>query len=241
MVPRTSRNRNGTMHESYRCYERWRDIDSCSMAPVPRAKVDSAVYAYFEQVSLDVEATRQQLASALERRVAEVKALLGAAEKEAREAEARLARVRGDYASGGLPLEDWLEFKAELEPQRDAAQAEVERMAAQLTEVQAGEALTDVEQELLEQLAHIRAAIAGAVKDAEGVEAVRSALLRLFDGFVLHRGVPEEAHVELIGEHWIEPLVSKKVVEGYEEKLHPVLAKKPLGEAENNYVNGFQP
>jgi DNA invertase Pin-like site-specific DNA recombinase len=241
MVPRSSKNRNGTMHESYRCYERWRDPSACSMMPVPRAAVDAAVYAYFEQVGLDVEATREQLAQAIERRVAEIKALLGGAEQEAREAESRLARVKGDYTSGGLPLADWLEFKAELEPQRDAAHAEVERLAAQFAEVKAGEALRDVEQELLEQLAQIRAAVAGAVKDAEGVEAVRSALLRLFDGFVLHRGVPELAHVELIGEHWLEPVVSQRAVEGYDEKMRPVLARKPLDQAANNYANVFQP
>jgi DNA invertase Pin-like site-specific DNA recombinase len=237
MVPRSSRNRNGTMHESYRCYERWRDPHSCQMAPVPRAQVDTAVYAYFEQVGLDVEATRKQLATALGRRVTEVQALLDVAEKEARLAEERLARVKGDYSSGGLPLEDWIEFKAELEPQRDAAAAEVERLGAQLVEVQAGEALSDIEQEVLEQLARIRAAVAGTVNDASGVEAVRSALLRLFDGFVLHRGLPDETHVELIGEVWIEPIVSQKAIEGYDEKLRPVLAKKPLEQAVNNYAN----
>jgi site-specific DNA recombinase len=241
MVPRSSRNRGGTIHESYRCYERWRNPSACDTMPVPRVAVDTAVYAYFEQVGLDVEATREQLAAAIELRVAEVKALLHGAEKEAREAEGRLARVKGDYSSGGLPLSDWLEFKAELEPQRDAARAEVKRLGAQLADVKAGETLRDVEHEVLEQLAQIRAAVAGAVKDADGVEAVRSALLRLFDGFVLHRGVPEEAHVELIGEHWLEPLVSQQAVEGYDEKMKPVLARKPLDQAVNNYVNVFQP
>ncbi len=236
MIPRTETTRKGDKRETYRCYGRHRDPESCAMAPIERAEVDTAVYAYFEQVGLDVEATREQLATALERRVGEVRALLGGAEKEARLAEERLARVKGDYSSGGLPLEDWIEFKAELEPQRDAAQAEVERLGAQLIEVEAGEALGDVEQEVLEQLARIRAAVAGAVKDASGVEAVRSALLRLFDGFLLHRGVPDEAHVELIGETWIEPIVSQQAVEGYDEKLKPVLAKKPHEQAADNYA-----
>ena len=236
MVPRTEPRRNGEARQTYRCYGRHRDPRSCAMAPIPRVQVDTAIYSYFEQVGLDVEATREQLAAAIERRVAEVKSLLGGAEKEAREAEARLVRVKGDYASGGLPLEDWIEFKAELEPQRDAACAEVERLRAQLREVEQSEALGDVEQEVLEQLARIRAAVAGAVKDAEGVAAVRSALLRLFDGFVLHRGVPEQAHVELIGKCWIEPRVSQRAVAGYDEKLRPVLAKKPLDQAVNNYA-----
>jgi hypothetical protein len=70
------------------------------------------------------------------------------------------------------------------------------------------------------------------------VAAVRSALLRLFDGFVLHRDVPVQAHVELIGEYWIEPIVSQQAVEGY-EKLRPVLGRKPLEQAENNYAEAF--
>lgn len=51
------------------------------------------------------------------------------------------------------------------------------------------------------KLRRIRATLAGAVRDADGVAAVRSALFRLF--------------------------VSRQAVEGYDEKLRPVLAKKP--------------
>jgi site-specific DNA recombinase len=236
MVPRTEPRAKGEPRETYRCYGRHRDPESCEMAPIDRVQVDAAIYSYFEQVGIDVEATRDQLAAAIEKRLAEVGALLGAAEKEARLAEERLARVKGDYSSGGLPLEDWIEFKAELEPQRDAAQAEVDRLRSQLAEVKAGDALSEVEEEVLELLAGVRAAISGAVKDAKGVEGMRSALLRLFDGFVLHRGVPDETHVELIGETWIEPRVSQRVVEGYEEKLRPVLARKPHGQAGDNYA-----
>jgi DNA invertase Pin-like site-specific DNA recombinase len=68
MVPRTEPRRNGEPRETYRCYGRHRDPKSCEMTPIARAQVDSAIYAYFEQVGLDVEATREQLAAALERR-----------------------------------------------------------------------------------------------------------------------------------------------------------------------------
>jgi hypothetical protein len=42
---------------------------------------------------------------------------------------------------------------------------------------------------------------------SSGTDAVRAALSRLFEGFAVHRGMPERVHVELIGEVWIEPLV----------------------------------
>jgi hypothetical protein len=38
------------------------------MPTVLRADVDTAVYRYFEQVGLDVEATREQLTAAIERK-----------------------------------------------------------------------------------------------------------------------------------------------------------------------------
>jgi hypothetical protein len=58
--------------------------------------------------------------------------------------------------------------------------------------------------------------------------------MRLFDHFVLHRGRPEgEAHLELIGDgYWIEPVVSDQAVEGYDEKLRPVLTAAPLAGVE---------
>lgn len=42
--------------------------------------------------------------------------------------------------------------------------------------------------------------------------------------------------MELIGERWIEPLVSQRAIEGYDEKLRPVLVKKPLDQAADSYA-----
>jgi DNA invertase Pin-like site-specific DNA recombinase len=235
MVPRTERNKDGSLRETYRCYGRYTDPAHCSTDSQPRAAIDTAVYNYFEQVGLDVEATRDQLAAATERKVAEVTALLEAAEREASAAASRLARVKRDYAIGELNAEEWREFREELEPEAEAASAERERLNAQLAEVKAGPKLEGLEDEVIEQLTHIRAAVAGEVRDAAGVEGARVTLLRLFDRFILHHGRPETAHLELIGEeYWIEPLISERAVVGYDEKLRPVLERKPLDKAEKN-------
>jgi DNA invertase Pin-like site-specific DNA recombinase len=235
MLPRSAHNADGTLYEVYRCHGRWLDPAACSMPPQRREPIDSAVYAYFEQVGLDLEATHEELSEATERKLAEVKALLRTADREAEAVAARLARVKDDYIARELSAAEWRELRAELEPEAEDAAAQRERLAAQFAELQAGPALAEVESELLAQLARIRAAVAGEVKDAEGVAAVRAALMRLFKRFVLHRGTPEGAHLELVGEgYWIEPLISERAVEGYDEKLRPVLARKPLGQAENN-------
>jgi hypothetical protein len=194
---------------------------------------------YATREGLRWTATREQLTAAVERKRAEVQALCDAAEREAQQAAERLARVKRDYTHGELTVAEWRELRADLASELDAAQAQAERLHERLRSVEADTAVTDVETELLEQLARIRAAGAGEITDAAGVAAVRSALLRLFDGFVLHRDVPEQAHVELIGEYWIEPIVSQQAIEGYDEKLRPVLARKPLEQAENNYAEAL--
>jgi hypothetical protein len=199
-----------------------------------REPIDRAVYAYFEQVGLDIAATRDQLATAVEHRAAEVSALLAAAEREAAEAAEKEASVKDDYLSGDLTAAEWRELRAELEPAAEAAAGARDRLAAQLAEVEAGPSLAGLEAHLVGRLAQVRAAIAGEVREAEGVEAVRAALMRLFDHFILHGGRPEgEAHLELIGDgYWIEPVVSDQAIEGYDEKLRPVLTAAPLEGAE---------
>ncbi len=64
MVPRTARNRSGSISEFYLCHARALDPDSCDMPPTKRADVDAAVFAYFEQIGLDLDATREQLSEA---------------------------------------------------------------------------------------------------------------------------------------------------------------------------------
>ena len=83
MVPRTDPNRASAPSETYGCYHRHRDPQSCSMHKVQRVDVDSAVLGYFEHVGLDLEATRQQVSAAIDRKVEEAQALLDAAERDA--------------------------------------------------------------------------------------------------------------------------------------------------------------
>jgi hypothetical protein len=117
--------------------------------------------------------------------------------------------------------------------------AEAERLRASEAETKEGATLLDAEREALERLTEIRRAIAGEVKDAAGTEAVRAALSRLFDGFVLHRSKPQRVNVELADEGWwIEPLVKPRAVAGYAESMRPVLRREPLYRAENNQSVG---
>jgi hypothetical protein len=224
MVTRTAHNCDGGLYETYRCHGHYLDPNSCSVVPQPREPIDSAVYAYFEQVGLDSEATRLELAEAVARRSAEVRALLEAAEKQADLAAERLSRVKGDYLAGKLTAAEWQEFRVELDPDAMASAAERKRLEGQLAAVEAGPDVSAAEAELEDQLGRVCAAVGGGVDEEAGIEAVREALLQLFDSFVIHPGSPEGEGSDLVGEgRWIEPVIGERAVEGYEEKLRPVL------------------
>jgi hypothetical protein len=104
--------------------------------------------------------------------------------------------------SGELTAAEWRDFQVELEPEAVAATAEAERLREQVAAAESGAAVDDGEAEVIQQLAQLRAAVAGDVTAAEGVEAVRAVLRRLFERFVFHPEIPAEAHVELIGNRY---------------------------------------
>jgi hypothetical protein len=171
--------------------------------------------------------------------LAEVRSLRSEAEREAQLAAERLARVRRDYQDDKLAAEDWAEQREQLAGERTAADAEAERLRASGGEVEQGISLFDAEQETLARLTEIRRAIAGEVQDAASTDSVRAALARLFVCFIVHRSTPERAHVELIGETWIEPVIREQVIEGYTETMRPILRRTSLDRAENNYAVGL--
>ncbi len=227
MVPRTSANRREGPYEVYRCYGRHRDRDSCSMSPVPRALVDSAVYDYFETVGLDVEATRAQLEVARDAKLAEVRALLTEAERAERKAAENFERLRNDYRDGVMPRDEWVnEWKPELEEDLRAATAELERLREHEQDVATWGELRDVEEDTLAKLADLRRAIAGEVQDAGGIDAVRGALARLFEDFVITDvGEVDPGHDDSVGD-FIRLKAAKIMYEG-----NGVLEPRDLSEA----------
>jgi hypothetical protein len=166
------------------------------------------VYRYFKQVALDLDATRTAFIATTRRKLDEVGALLAEAEREAQRADARLARIEGDYTDGKLEVEDWRRLRDRLAPEQEGAMAQVQRLSSHASALEAAGAEVDVETGLLRKLADIRQAIAGDVRKAKGVESVRAALIPTFETFVLHRSSPRRVHVELIGsDMWIAPIL----------------------------------
>jgi DNA invertase Pin-like site-specific DNA recombinase len=220
----------------YICERRQHNLGECACPILPRSVVDSAIYAYFVQVGLDVEATRAQLADARNRKLAELKTLTRQAESERQQAEERLRRVRRDYADGKITAEDWSDFRGELTAELDAAKAQGKRLAERGQETEDWVDLQDAERDTLAMLSDIRESIADTNDQGEGVDAVRAALMRLFDHFVVRQVQPgDRVHADLAwqGEGVIiEPVVREQAVEGY-TSLRPIFRREPLYDAEN--------
>ena len=234
LVPRTIRpgkSRTGrAVAETYICYERSRHPDLCSMPNLERVAIDSSVYSYFEQVGLDVEATRKDLSESRDRKLVEVRALFDQAQADQQRTRERLARVRRDYMDDKLSAGDWKSFSDELGADQEGADAEVDRLAGQLAEIETWGDLRDAERDTLAKLADLRRAIAGEINDAAGTDAVRAALARLFKHFVVRRIKPGmRVHAELAwqGDHFLDPVAREQAVEGY-TNLRPVFVREQL-------------
>lgn len=192
MVPRTKT--KPYWQEYYCCTGHIQLGDSyCTQGCVKRSDVDEAVFDRFTKVGLDIEATREALREAHDRRLAEVRTALRDAEREAHQARERLARVRRDYTDGKLDADDWREFKEDLTAEQDAAVAVVARLRDQEADVDGWSELKDAEAETLHHLADIRRAVIGEIRAAEGLDAVRAALRRLFESFTIY---PDEARID---------------------------------------------
>jgi hypothetical protein len=125
---------------------------SCSVTRIPREPVDRGAYTYFEQVGLDVDATRAQLAESRDRKLSEVRALFIQAERAERLASEALTRVKRDYTRGAIAADEWHELRPELIEEHEGAQAEVQRLRDQEQEVECWGELEDAEAETLRLL-----------------------------------------------------------------------------------------
>ena len=92
--------------------------------------------------------------------------------------------MKRDYTRGALPAEDYNSFKVDLEQELAGAVGELDVSAPRNAELDPSYLFETLESDVLRKLSEIRAAIVGEVQHSSGVEAVRAALLRLFERFV---------------------------------------------------------
>jgi DNA invertase Pin-like site-specific DNA recombinase len=189
-VPRA----NGKVDEYYDCTGRSAGRANCPQRFVRRSDVDPEVLGWFEEFGLDLEAMREQVISAGSAELERIRAELKAAQREKTSVADALGRVREDYRAGRLDNDPernaalWREERADLEQQLEAARAAAERLHTHEAEARRAIDATAADQAVLERLARLRKAVAGAVSGAEDIKAARRALSDVFEYFIWHEG-----------------------------------------------------
>jgi site-specific DNA recombinase len=188
MIPRTGTQKRGPdgtpwgdRYERYICHTRTRDVTACEQLPVSRAAIEEAALSVLERRGVSVAQTRAQLLASIAAERARVEARLTDATRQERKAAEALARVRRDYMSGGLPLEDWTTMRPELEEELAGARAAREQVQHRLAEL----AEEHVDDALAAAVGEIREAIAAQLQDRGSIDEVRMLLRRIFASFVL--------------------------------------------------------
>ena len=180
--------------DHYRCLGRTtQGPEYCTRTPVPRAPLDTAVFAYFQKVGVDVAATRRAMEKNLEHRTDELRAMISQAETELRQASERLDRVRRAFQDGRIESDDWREQRPELLGERAAAEAALDRLRTQERTLDDAETALGREKDVLGLLSEIRRAIAADVGARPELAAVRAGLVRLFESFTLHSSTSDYA------------------------------------------------
>lgn len=169
----------------YRCSGRRDGRTDCTRPPLDAKRVDEAVWEFFEDWVLDVDAMVEDAEEARELHLVETKRALAEAEKEHATASVRLARVRRDYQDGKLDADDWKIQRAELTEELDASAAALQGIEQREQDLRS-EVVTDTEREALETLAQIRRAVSRQVTEAPNLDAVRAALTVVFEKFQVH-------------------------------------------------------
>jgi hypothetical protein len=130
-----------------------------------------------------VKRTREEIAANAASKIEETRMVRLAAEREAHAAVSRFHRVLHDYQDGKLAAEDWSEQRPQLVSERNAALAEADRLREREHEV--GQQFHEEDKEIWDHLIALHQTIVGEVQTATGLDAVRAALMRVFDYFKL--------------------------------------------------------
>jgi site-specific DNA recombinase len=181
---------DGTRSASYVCPERrWRGPHADVPRPFPREAVDETVIGVFQRRILDEHATLREIERAARLLAQDTHRALATAERDAMSTEAALARVKQLFRAGDLTADEWRSERAEIEAERRAALAEVDRLRAKVEQIEGDDALFASQQALLGYVAQVRALAADLrttrVATADVIAAVRMAISQVVEEVVI--------------------------------------------------------
>lgn len=194
----------------------------------------------FEEMALDMDATRTHVAEQYDHCLGEIRPLAERAEKEVTKLDGQAQRITADYRAGKLDADTFASLRDEIAAERAAAEAEADRLAAQVEQVGKTAANVDTDHELLRRLAELRVAAASRVERAaenDDVPALRAAISSVFEVVYLRpadhpitsiKGYAEGAALVEDRPLYVEPHLRSEIVEDYAEDAAPLFQRVPL-------------
>jgi hypothetical protein len=239
----------GKLYEVYMCVEKLhhgKEACATRQSAIKRELIDTNVLRYFQTVALDVDATRRSVAEGATRRLEQHRAQRARAEHDVAKAESRLAKIKRGWQDDVLTDDEYMEQREDLNAEREAALAELERLSDQQRAVEDEIAAFDTDAVVTEELARIGQLVLGEIEEGsrEGIESFRATLKRLFVGFELTSPVKPFGAGVLQGQVWSEatprgqepdnPMMS--LGEGY--ALLPVV-RRDMIDSDGSHAEGF--
>lgn len=170
-------------YETYLCTGR--KTLGCRMHGAVRRDIDPFVFRHFAEVALDLEAMIAERAENRSRRLAGLQQRRENAQRVAAKAQAKIDRLDKRLAEG-LALDDYQRAIEPAKTELAGALGALEDFSDEEAALHAEPVLGDAEQETLQAVAAVRAAVAGELENADDVQAAQTALRRVFSHFVLY-------------------------------------------------------
>lgn len=176
------------LYQVYACSGRHLGRTVCDQSVVSRELIDRSVLNFFEIVGLDLDAMVAELAGERDRRLTQIRTRRDRAHVVLRTAEGQIDRLDTLLRKGEIGTDEWRRLVAVPDSELEAARGACENLEQEEQAVFDATVIADATEAALERLAVIRAAAAGAIRDADSVQAAQAALRRVFKSFVLYDG-----------------------------------------------------
>jgi site-specific DNA recombinase len=176
------RARSGVGHSVYRCSGRIEHgEDFCSQPGVHRELIDEPLLRHLLDRFVDLEAMRQRIAARTTSALADARRAVTDREVEIAKLDRAMNATERAWDAGDIDARQYAKREARLTDELTGARAARDRARGHAESASNGPLGGDPEQELLDHLATLKAAVADGVEHAPNLNALRNVLAELFD------------------------------------------------------------
>jgi hypothetical protein len=178
----------GRAGERYFCKVRYEaDENACSMPGIRRELIDEPFLASVLERHIDLDATVKRIGERVDAALVHAQEAVAGCEADVARVERALTTTERDYDAGELTARQYSKREDRLTGELEGAKAALEQARVSVRQMERAGPVGDAEQELLDRLATLKAAVAGGVAEAPDLPALRNVIAQMFDSIDLVR------------------------------------------------------